>query len=966
MSSKQLKEQDITVIKNNGESEKWNPDKIYKCVKAACEGTNISPSQVMLDVDIKLQKRMKSTDIQDTLIKSVADKISESLEDIDNQKVAARLLNQKIRKQVYKQYKPLSFYDEIVKRVRKKYYDSNILDMYSEKEIKALQKVINYENDDNFMYLGLLQMHKKYLIRNKNNENIETPQEAFMLIGMYIFANEKNRMKYIKKFYKGLSTLKLVLSTPIAGGVRTLLRMYSSCAGLQVTDSQAGIAQSFEDIYKLTLNRAGIGANYGHIRGEGADIDKGREKHTGLVPILKVAEKISLSAMQPGAGRGGAITQYYPFFHYEIEHILELKNNKGTDDNRVRQSDHAIIFNDLFYERVKNNEDITLFYLNDVGDLYDQIGNTEYFKQKYKELENRRGIHKKKISAREVFKRFWIERLATGRMYLVNADAFQKHSAFKVPVYNSNLCLAGDTRITIRENGTEKEIYIKDVSKYKNIEVLSYNIETKKDEFKRITNSALMNSSAEVMELEFYNGTNDPNGLICTPDHKIWTQNRGYVKANDLEIYDELKFKNEFKRIVLRREKKKIPVYDITVEDNHNFYANDILVHNCTEINLPSFMYEDFKIKIKKGYTGAMDSLFEDMIAEGEWYNLYEYFHFNMELNDTDLNKTFKSFFAKPKDIKNNNFDIYTFNFYEIFVCILAGINLGIMGSYKEIEDNARILVRFLDNLIDYQDYPIPAMEKGATGRRALGISISGLFHYLAKKNLDYDTLEARDEIHRVMEALYYGAITESIEIAKEKGPCKYYRDTKYSDGLLTIDTYEKNVDELVTAEYQYDWDNVRKDLKEYGIRNSTLLTMVPASNSARTVNTISGIEPPQDLITVIEDKKMFSRMALPDLKKYKKFYEKNNIWNVDTVEYFKLIAVMQKFVDQSISLNQYNSYLKYADEKIPFSVLVEQNSTARKYGIKSLYYSKTQSDDEGKKHVDETESTCKGGACEL
>jgi len=533
--SKKLQEKDITVIKSDGSQEKWNPDKIYKCVKAACEGTSISPAQVMIDIDITLQKRMKSSDIQATVIRSVRDKITEL--EPDNEIVASRLLNQKIRKEVYSQYKPLPFLSEIQKRVKKKWYDPKILDMYTEKEINTYGKFIKYNRDDLFRYTGLLQMNKKYLIRNKNDINIETPQESFMLIPMYIFNSDK---KYIKRFYDKLSTLKIVLSTPIASGVRTTLRMYASCAGLQVTDSQAGIAQSFEDIYKLTLNRAGIGANYGHIRGSGADIDKGREKHTGIVPILKVAEKISLSAMQPGAGRGGAITQYYPFFHWEIEDLLELKNNKGTDDNRVRQSDHAFIFNKLFYRRMANDEDITLFYMNDVGDLYDWIGDDEYFTKKYEELENKRGISKKKIPAKFIYNKFWSERFATGRLYKVNADAFQGHSAFKIPVYNSNLCLAGSTKITIRFEDFTKDIRIDEVDmylkEYGDIEVLSYNTETKTNEFKKITNFSLMNDSAEVMEISDDNG----NYLECTPDHKIWTENRGYIQAKELKETDKI------------------------------------------------------------------------------------------------------------------------------------------------------------------------------------------------------------------------------------------------------------------------------------------------------------------------------------------------------------------------------------------------------------------------------------------
>jgi len=954
--NKNINEKDIIVIKDDGKHEKWNPDKIYKYVKIACKNTTISPSQVMLNLNLKMSKKMKSSDIHSTLIKSVADNITEKFKDIDNQIVAARLLNQQLRKIVYGSQQPKPFYHEIKNRVRKNYYDKNILEMYTEKEINKLSKLLKYERDDLFSYTGLLQMIKKNLIRNRYNENIETPQEAFLLVSMYIFANEKNRFTHIKNFYTKLSKFEILLSTPIISGVRTNLRMYSSCAGVQVPDTSEGIAQSFKDIYTLTLNRAGIGANYGHIRGENADIDKGREKHTGITPILKVAEKISLSAMQPGAGRGGAITQYYPFFHWEIENILELKNNKGTDDNRVRQSDHAIVFNKLFYERLEKDEYITLFYLNDVGDLYDNIGNYDYFVKKYLELENRRGINKKRILARDIYKKFWIERIATGRYYKINADAFQTHSAFKVPVYNSNLCLSGETKIKTK-NGIKD---LKDI--IKGDFVLSYNIKIKKEEYKKITNFSLMNKSAEVIKIETETET-----IICTPNHEIFTENRGYVFAKDLIKTDILRITNELslkkeRMIKITFLKKKIPVYDITVEDNHNFYANNILVHNCTEINIPSFCFGDFEVNIKKGYKGALDSLFDDAIEEGIWYSFYEYFWFKKPLPDHDLFKQYKRFLAKPKDIENNNYEKYTFNFKEIFVCILSGINLGKMKNYKSIEEAARIQVRFLDDLIDYQDYPIEAMKKGAIGRRSLGISISGLFHYLAIKNLDYRTEEARNEIHRVMEALYYGAITESIKLAKEKGKCKYFADTKYSDGLLTIDTYEKNVDELVNVDYQYDWEQVRKDLKKYGMRNSTLLTMVPASNSARLVNTISGIEPPQDLVTILEDKRLTTSMVLPDLKKYKKFYIKNNIWNIDTAEYFKLIAIIQKWTDQSISLNQYNSYLKYENEQIPFSVLMNQDKVALKYGLKGFYYSKTQSDNEGKNHIDSKteESSCK------
>ena len=820
-----IPESDVQVIKSDGSVEKWNPDKIYKFTKIACEGTSINPSQVLMDLNVKLTKRIKSSDIQDNLIKSVQDKIS--VKNPDNQIVAARLLNQKIRKIVYNKWEPEDFLKSIKSRVKKKYYDENIFDMFTEDEIKRLGRVIKYDKDDKLTYISLLQFSKKILLRNKDGNPVETPQEAMMLMSMYIMGKEKAKISKTKDFYNALSDFDILLSTPPSVGIRTRLRMYSSCAGVMVGDNAEAIGKSFDDIYTLTINRAGVGCNPGHIRGIGASIDNGRETHTGIIPILKVEEKISLSAMQPGSSRGGAITQYYPFFHIEIENILQLKNNKGTDDNRIRQSDHAIIFNDLFMERFWNDDDITLFYMNEVQNLYEHIGMDD-FKELYEYFENKRGIHKVKINAREIYKKFWIERFATGRIYKVNANEFQEHSAFKLPVYNSNL---------------------------------------------------------------------------------------------------------------------------------------------CTEISLFSMEYKDYNLKIKKNFKEAMDSLINELEISGEWFKLYEHLRYGFDFSESDNAKIYKSFLAKPKDIKLKNYTDYTINFYEIFACILSGVNLSTMGipgnpkTYEKIQKTARKITRFLDNLIDYQEYPIPAMARAAIKRRALGISFSGLFHYLAKGNLDYNTLEARNEIHKITEALYYGAITESIELAKERGRCHFYNDTKYSDGLLSIDTCNKNVHELTNCEYMYDWGKVRKDLKEYGLRNSTLLTMVPASNSARIANTLSGIEPPQNLVIEIEDKKIQGKMLIPDAKKYEKFYTKNNMWNIDMEGYYKAIAVIQKFTDQSISINSYYDYTKYTKEVIPFSRILQDDSAAIFYGIKTHYYNKTKSDDEYEKTQDEG---CEGGGCFL
>ena len=1132
-------ESKVIVVKNSGENEEWQPEKIYKHLKIACENTSVQPADIMMEMNITLSKKMKTRDIQDTLIKTVSDTISE--DSPDSEIVAARLLNQQLRKDVYKSYTPTPFYETVVERVKRKYYDAFILTTYTEDELRELGKHINYDKDDLFRYIGLLQETKKLLIRGQNGLPIETPQEAFMLISAYIFCQEprEQRLKEVTDFYDSLSNLELILSTPIGVGVRTRLRMYSSCAGVMVGDSATAIGQAFNDIYTLTINRAGIGANFGHIRGIGASIDNGRETHTGLVPILKVAEKISLSAVQPGSGRGGAVTDYYPFFHIELLSILELKNNKGTEDNRVRQSDHTIIFNNLFYKRFANDEDITLFYMNDVGDLYEHIGMDD-FEEKYLALEGKRGIKKVKVPAKEVYSKFWLERFATARLYKVNANAFQKHSAFKIPVYNSNLCVSGDTdiltkvghqniallkdkkidiwngqewsNVTVRQTGEAQKV-IKVVTtsgelvctpyhkfytqaglqnKGKTVEKrarellvgdklikcvfpiiqgtntlnLAYengfysgdgceHYKTKKmiylhhdkmqlkeyfNGFYRVVNEEkaykrlvlwykkdvlkpkfFVPTATHTVEsrLKWFAGVLDSNGYLTNSNgvqsFQVGSINRPFLlevikmlqtlgvsskvilnycntKTNYMLLVEEdgiQKLLNlglstnrlcPTKKVPNRTEEQFVKViaiidentlkdtYCFTEPKNHMGVFNGVLTGQCSEISLPSFEYHDYKLKIKPGLEAAMTSLIYDLEETGEWYKLYQHLKYNYPLPKTENFDLYKSMLAKPAKIHFGNFTTYIHNFYEIFACILAGYNLSKAKSYKDIEKAGAQLVHFLDNLIDYQEYPIPAMRKAAVGRRALGISVSGVFHYLAKKGLDYNTLGARNEIHIVMEALYYGAITESVRLSISRGKCHYFQDSNYSDGYLTIDTYNTNVDELVTVGYRYDWNKVREDVKKYGLRNSTLLTIVPASNSARVVGTTPGIDLPQDLVMNVEDKRINGKMLLPEVDKYKEYYQNNNAWNADMADYYKLLAVMQKFIDQAISINSYYDYTAYEKEVIPYSKILEDDYVATKYGIKTQYYCKTRSDDEyEKQHKSmKTADTCVGGGCTL
>jgi len=811
------------VIKRDGKKEKFQFDKILYHLKIAVEGLNVDINDIVANLKLRIKPEMKSEEIQKALIQAAADLIS--IENSDYQFVAARLLLQDLYKNIYGNYNPHFDFNILKERIKKGYYADYVLKYYTKEEINELSKIIDYNNDLKFTYLGLNQMIKKYTVK-RNGKPIETPQEAYFLISLYNFCkikNKRDREYYVKNMYKALSNFDIFLSTPPMVGIRTKMKGWTSCAGVNWGDSIESFGNAAKSTFKLiTKLRAGIGADFGSIRGSGADIGNGFEKHTGIIPYLKVNEAITKSSTQPNSGRSGSATDYYPFFHWEIEDILQLKNNKGSDEMSVRHSDHAIIFDNLVYERYKNGKDITLFHMNEVKDLYDLIG-TEKFKEKYEEYERKRSISKKKISAEHLLKLYYNERYQTARVYKINANEFQKHSAFKIPTVFSNL---------------------------------------------------------------------------------------------------------------------------------------------CTEINLPAFPDEDFVIKVKnkKEYKQFLDNLYE----EGNWYQLYRYFNYNI------IDKENKTIIEEHLKLLDTNGKIFKINFGEIFSCILGGINVGNLSKdiekrRKKLSKLMKLLVRFLDEMIDNQDYVgIKSFEKFTKNRRALGISPGNLFYMLAKYGYNYNSIEARNLVHNIMEEFLYYSLKASNELAKIKGKCIYFADTKYSDGILPIDTYNKNVDKLHNTKLELDWEKLRKDIKEFGLRNSTLLTAVPSANSSRPANMISGINPPQSLEPSIEDNKIKIKSILPEVKKYKEFYEKHLAWNIDTIEYWKLIAIFQKFIDQAISLNEYVDYTKYNNKKIPLSEVLKRDLFTIKYGIKSLYYAKSKTQNDENVDKIEEETNCSGGGCTL
>jgi ribonucleoside-diphosphate reductase alpha chain len=289
----------------------------------------------------------------------------------------------------------------------------------------------------------------------------------------------------------------------------------------------------------------------------------------------------------------------------------------------------------------------------------------------------------------------------------------------------------------------------------------------------------------------------------------------------------------------------------------------------------------------------------------------------------------------------------------EIALCILSAINVGKIHKLDELENLCDLAVRGLDALIDYQEYPVNAARRSTLARRSLGIGYIGLAHYLARQGEHYDDPAAWKLVHDLTEAFQYYLLQASNNLAKEYGACDGFDRTKYADGILPIDTYKREVDELVGVELTYDWDSLRSSIKEHGLRNSTLSAQMPSESSSVVSNATNGIEPPRDYLSIKKSKKGPLKQIVPQYNSLKNNY--TLLWEMKSNEgYINIVAVMQKFFDQAISGNWSYNPENYPDNEVPVSVMAQDLLSTYKYGWKTSYYQNTY---DNKKDVDEEEA---------
>jgi ribonucleoside-diphosphate reductase alpha chain len=730
----------IMVTKRDGSKEAIDVEKLHKVVYWATEGLkNVSVSEVEIRSQIQFYDNIKTSDIQETMIKAAADLISE--DNPNYQYVAGRLVNYHLRKEVYNNYKPCHIFELVKRNVAQGWYDAELLEYYSADEWDKINSFIDHERDMTLTYVAMEQLRGKYLVQNRvTGQIMETPQMLYALVAAVLFSKyeKSTRLNWVKDYYECISKHDISLPTPIMAGLRTPQRQFSSCVLIETDDSLDSINATTSAIVKYVSQKAGIGIGAGRIRALGSPVRNGDTSHTGVIPFYKMFQSAVRSCSQGGV-RNGAATLYYPLWHFEVEDLLVLKNNKGTEDTRVRHMDYGVQFNKVMYERLLAGSNITLFSPNDVPDLYDAFySDTDTFRNLYEKYERNSKIRKKSIAAIDLFSAFMTERKDTGRVYLMNVDNANSHSAFLeeiAPIKQSNL---------------------------------------------------------------------------------------------------------------------------------------------CCEITLP---------------TKPLTHIFDEA--------------------------------------------------GEISLCTLSAINWGNIKDPKDFERPCKLAVRALDELLDYQDYPVPAAKISTMNRRPLGVGIINLAYWLAKNDFKYSDDSSLPKLDEYMEAMSYYLIKASVELAMEKGACPKSNETKYAQGIMPIDTRKQDIDEVVAYTERMDWDSLRAAAKAYGIRNSTLMALMPAETSAQIANATNGIEPPRSYISIKQSKHGVLKQVVPEFKKLKSKYEL--LWDQPNPEgYIKICAVMQKYIDQAISVNTSYNPQFYPDEKLPMSDMLKLLLLHYKLGGKTLYYFNT------------------------
>lgn len=871
-----------TIIKRDGSKEQFSAKKLNGWGEWSSKnlGKDVDWSEVVLHVASTAPSEITSIDLHKLFIDYCLTKPSFAYN-----RMAGRLYIAKLYKELYGDKIPTikEVFSNLVLKglMSKKFYES-----HSDDDYLALEKIINHKTDFELTHYQINQTMEKYSLRDRvTGEYFETPQFGMMRVAMQMCMNKSDRINRIKRHYTKYRTDKLNVPTPYYMNSGTDKLGLASCCVHNTDDTIGSLAAHNHISYMMTVNSAGQG-NKIRVRSFGDPVRGGSISHQGLKPYLRAEVAMVNANLQNG--RGGAETQTQDFINPEIEEILMLKNPMTPVARQVRGLDYSMFYNQFFVKKAATNQDVALFSYGDCPDLYESLdsGDDEKFEGLYNNY-LKEGKAKKIIKARDLLRLALKESINVGRIYQSNSTWLNGHTPFKDPIRLSNLCVAPETKL-LTKNGYEVIAELEG----REVEVWNGKSWTKTTVIKTGENQELF----EVIVRYTLDGkTYSETSVTCTSYHKWYDVKGNEKRTKDLELNTELLVWETPEGYLVNSYVSEIKddgrfdsVFCANEPDRHMLVFNGVLTGNCQEIALPTHHYDS-----------VVDLYKEDGSVSGE-----------------------------------------------VAMCSLAGINVGklngAVGSQEWLDDYAEtawVALDMIHTAITESEYPLPHIGYTAKKRMSAGVGIVDLAHLMAKNKLKYDSQEGRDLIHRVAESHYWFLLNASLELSKEFGVAEWMNKTDWLEGWTPLKTYCKNVDEVVTVDNQFDWDDIsRKIVENDGHAFSVLVAHMPAESSSIKSGATNGVYPVRDLDLNKSNDTNTVKYVVPESDKYGKYYQ--NAYDNDVEDIAKVYGVLQKWTDQAISADQW--FKAQGSDKIKSHDLMRGWFAWNYYGVKTRYYVNT------------------------
>ncbi len=950
-----------SIIKRDGTTESFYPEKLNRWSQWASKHLKdrVDWSDVVMDAVRSCGETISSQELQKKLIDACVQK-----KDWAHNLMAGRLYAALSHKELYGDSMPK------VQELQKKLVDKCLMKKlsYSQDELDQIEKIIDHSKDFELAYFQISQIRKKYSIQDRStNEQFESPQYTFMRMAMALAEDEnsQNKIKDVENYYKNFSQSVINAPSPNYINLGTEHNGYASCCLYTVGDTAKSLAIGDHIAYTMTYMSAGIGSHL-NVRSAGDKVRGGAILHQGKLPYFKSLASAVCANIQ--AGRGGACTSYFNSFDPEVETISMLQNPRSTEDKKNRDIHFASQFNKLFAKKVAKNEDIFLFNAYNAPDLNEAFfsGDIALFEQIYNKYEKDEGFLKKYVSARKLLNKIGTQSFEVGTLYYAFMDEINKHTPFKDPIHSSNLCVAPETMLLTKDGEVEIKALAGQEVEVWNGEQWSLSKVAKTGENQKLLRVSLgMRIIIDATPYHKWYVLDDETDQVVV---KTTTE----LRYNDIIAPYKLPDQNgnpltaAHLRVCTVKDLGRVSdTYCVNEPVKNSAVFNGVLTHNCLEITEPTAPYENMKDLYTEDDPGYIKIINDHPDAKVK----------ELQLKYTQKVKLSNGLFIQAGDLQVGDaaVDPYAGDIFvssvvdkkvspEVALCSLGAINVAIEMTDEQYENAAYYALKMVDKCIHLAHYELPHVGYTAKNRLNAAIGIIGLATHLARKNIKYSSKEGKEEIDKVFERHAYFVIKASLKLGKELGNAPWMHKTKWPEGWLPIDTYNRKVDEIVNRPHTYDWETLRAEIiANGGIRNSALIAHMPTESSSKASGAPNGMYPIRSLFLKKKDVSNAIDWCAIDSDIIGDQYEL--AWNVPYLDMIECYAVGQKWTDQAISADE------YADRSVNIEIstdrIIKSFLHMAKYGVKTRYYVNSLTADQSR-DVNETEAGCSSGACTL